>query len=336
MNVLVLLATWGTLAGGACAADLEEAYWRGKQELVFGRYATAVTFFTQAIASNGQNGGAYRCRAFASLLSGQPEAAIRDFSAAIRLEGKQAVLYYGRGSARALQGDAEQAIQDFSEAIRLDPDYLAAYRSRLRLYRDCGESRKHRDDLRRATELSRSDAFRGRPLRYRATEAADLIGGTYVDLWSFPAYACWVSLFREARELKQTPSGFETMLRIRLPTPESYREDAVLRAVQREFDKSLASLDKASRLNPSDWRTYRLRGVICIVKGDLPRAETAFSKAIELKPADSELYFQRGQVRILLGNLEKGEEDITESARLLETEGERVTRESRNGSGGTP
>ena len=96
--------------------------------------------FSTVVASDPDEGAAYRGRAMAHRELQNYPAAIDDWSAALRLEPKSEMGYYYRGETQAAGGDHPAAIADFRRALYLDPHYIEALLARGRSLRGPGRS----------------------------------------------------------------------------------------------------------------------------------------------------------------------------------------------------
>lgn len=300
--------------GSSRAADAKASYGFGKQQLVFGDFAAAIKCFDQAIQADHKHKSAYRCRAFAQILSGNPNAAIDDFTAALQIDSNDPVLYYGRGSGYRLLGKNRQAIADFTEALRLAPEYWGASMARSMVYAESGDRRFFVDPC---EPISADLILKGGPDILR--EYTHLPEGKRFDLETLLVYRSWSILFREYRALRGLWNTLGAALRKNPPDDaKANRESAVLDAVERRLDKSVARLDRAVRLAPDDPKAYELRGAVFAIKRDLKAALADITKAIELNPRDVELYGYRSSIYLEMGDSKKSLADMRKAVTLGE------------------
>ena len=83
-----------------------------------------------------------------------------------------------------------------------------------------------------------------------------------------------------------------------------------------EYEKSLADLNEAIRLDPKLADAYGNRAVIWIYKGDVDRALNDLNEAIKLEPQLSNAYNIRGEVWVRIGDFNRAVEDLNEAIRL--------------------
>jgi len=84
----------------------------------------------------------------------------------------------------------------------------------------------------------------------------------------------------------------------------------------REFDRALADLNEAIRLNLEDDRAYSGRGLAYAGKGDSRQAMRDCDHAIQLRPDDGWDYWMRGRAYEELGNLDEAVASQEESLRV--------------------
>ena len=107
----------------------------------------AISFYTQAIALNGNNPQAFGLRGTAHLSSHQPHEAILDYTRALELGAggsiADAANYVGRGMSHSQLGQLQEAVVDATQAIAIHPSFAAAYLLR-------GNAKNHLHDSRGA------------------------------------------------------------------------------------------------------------------------------------------------------------------------------------------
>jgi tetratricopeptide (TPR) repeat protein len=322
----LLLATIG-LTAIARGETATEAYKRAQEKLAASSrhhslrdYSAAIPLLDRVIQTEPKHKAAYRCRGFAHLLTGNPEAAIRDFDQALRLDPADAVLYYGRASGQRLLGRTNKALTDFREAVRQKPGYRAALSALGVILAERGMWReRHEMEDREAKLLASEDS---------ATElrdAADIANGKNFDLDRFLAYHFWLMIYVESRSYLIAPAGASADEK-QISDAETLRYIAVRHAVERELGGALASLDRAIKVAPSDWRAYRLRAAISVVN-DEPRAALAsLTKAIEFSPNEPWLYIDRGVIYSALDESDNFERDMKQLDRISDETMKRIDR----------
>ena len=134
------------------------AYERGLRAYVGGQWATATSYFDEALNFRPGFGAALRRRAELEMLADHnAAAALTDFEAALALPATPAVtadMRYRLGRCQAILNEPAAAEQSFSRALALDPTLKAAYlaRAEVRLL-DLNRPRPALADLRRGLAL---------------------------------------------------------------------------------------------------------------------------------------------------------------------------------------
>lgn len=135
----------------------------------------AVAVFTDQIAFNPLDAGAYYARAVTRADLKSYDLAIADFTEAIRIAPLQACGFIGRGNCWANTNDSAKAIADYTEAIRLDPNLAIAYANRARMGNVTGDFAKAIADANMAIQIAPSyaNAYSARAVAFAATKRFD-------------------------------------------------------------------------------------------------------------------------------------------------------------------
>lgn len=99
----------------------------------------AVSVFTDQIALNPFDAGAYYARGITRSDLNQYDLAIADFTSAIRLAPSHACAFNGRGNCWANTGETAKAITDYTDAISRDPVAAITLANRARMWNRLGE-----------------------------------------------------------------------------------------------------------------------------------------------------------------------------------------------------
>ena len=78
--------------------------------------------------------------------------------------------------------------------------------------------------------------------------------------------------------------------------PNSYFMRAAAYEAKKDYDKSIADLDEAIRLDASRGDFYMLRGVVFGQKGDLDRAITELDQKVKLDPNSTQRLFEARRI----------------------------------------
>jgi tetratricopeptide (TPR) repeat protein len=137
--------------------------------------SVAVGVFSDQIALNPLDAGAYYARGITRADLNQYDVAIADFTEAIRLVPTHACAFNGRGNCWANTGVTAKAIADYKEAIRLDPNAAITFANRARMWNVTGDFAKAIADANEAIRIAPNyaNAYSGRAQALAATKRFD-------------------------------------------------------------------------------------------------------------------------------------------------------------------
>ena len=260
--------------------------------------------WTRPSGSTRRDATAYTNRGWAWMMKDELDKAIADLDEAIRLDPKDAMAYTNRGAAWLKKDELDKAIADLDEAIRLDPKHAMAYQQPRRRLADeaaarQGHRRLRRGDPARSPECPGAQESRVRPgctARSIDKAIADFDEAIRLD----PRDAD--RLRRPGRSLALPRGVRQGHRRLRRghparPAPgEAYANRGIVWARRKEYDKAIADLNEAIRLDPDDVRPYADRGAAWGSKGQLDKALADLTEAIRLDPENDSAYADRANV----------------------------------------
>lgn len=141
--------------------------------------AVAIGVFSDQIAFNPLDAGAYYARGITRSDLNEYDPAIADFTEAILLAPLHACAFNGRGNCWANTGDSTKAIDDYTEAIRLytdlirfDPNLAIAFANRARMWNVTGEFAKAIADANEAIRIAPNyaSAYSARAVAFAGTK----------------------------------------------------------------------------------------------------------------------------------------------------------------------
>ena len=109
---------------------------------------------------------------------------------------------------------------------------------------------------------------------------------------------------------------FNTQIHDHPKSAHAYLRLAAIWNDKREYDRAIASLDEAIRLDPNDPLAFNNRGWNWWSKGDGNRAIADYTEAIRLDPRSALTYGNRAAVRHARKEFEKALDDLNEAIRL--------------------
>lgn len=180
------------------------------------------------------------------------------FSAAIDKRPAGADAWVGRAWAHTGRKEWKQAIADSTEALKREPNSALAYTARGIAEEGLGELARAMDDFAAAIH---ADPQRATPYYYRARVAyahnlpgadplADLAESERLDPRFAPAFAL----------------------------------EGLVRLERKEYDKAIASCDRAVTIDPAEATAYLYRGYARLAKGDAAGGQADLERANRLDP----------------------------------------------------
>ena len=195
--------------------------------------------------------------------------AIADFDQAINLNPRDRFARTERGVVFRAQGDLGRALTELDEVIRTDPRYAYAWAERGIIHRMMSNYDRAIADFYEALRLNPDDA-----LSYGDRGIAYLLGRTRsIAHW-------WIS----TRPVRREYPRLSRLL----------GRGVVLR--KGEYDRSIADLTEAIKLNPRDAESYADRGVTYRMKRDYDIAVADLSEALKINPRSRYAYSERALV----------------------------------------
>ena len=83
-----------------------------------------------------------------------------------------------------------------------------------------------------------------------------------------------------------------------------------------DYDRAIADVNEAIRLDPKHANAYNGRGTVYRAEGDNDRAISDFNEAIRLDPKDPDAYYNRGLAKRATGDAAGGDADIAKAEQL--------------------
>ena len=229
--------------------------------------------------------------------------ALGDLNEAIRLDPKDALAHGSRGSIYEEKHELDKAIADCSEAVRLDPKNAQAYGARACAY---AEKRRVGQGHRRLQRGHPTGPERRLGLRLPGVRLRESASGTRPLPTSTRSSGSIRRMHRPttaaAGPTGKSASGTRPSLTTAKPsgwiqrTPGPTAAGGWAYEEKREFDKAIADLNEAIRLDPKDATVYGSRGWVYVEKRDFDRAVADYGEAIRLGPKDAAAYRGRGCV----------------------------------------
>ncbi len=227
----------------------------------------AVSYFTERIRTNPNDGSAYAYRAAAWSENKEWVLALKDHDEAIRLKPGVAVFYNNRGNAQRVAKNYDMAIKDFDEAIRLDSKTALFFINRGIVRHVTKEYDKALTDYDEAIRLGPNVAL----VYYHR-------GLTY----------------SENQEIDKAIADYSRSIQLDPKYVAAYVNRGGNYSDKLEYDKAIADFSEAIRLNPKYVMAYYNRGLTYSKKQEFEQAIADYTQAVLLDPKFAIAFNNRG------------------------------------------
>jgi len=205
--------------------------------------------------------------------------AIADYTQAIRLDPDYSRPYANRGNAYACKKDYDRAIADYNKAIDILPTYIYAYNNLGLAYASKGSYDNAISAYTMAIDIGCQEypeASYNRGNAYAAKKDYDKAIADFSDAVRLqPNYTAAKNALENAK--KQPPS-----------TAEGFYNRGFMYAINGDFDKAIADLTQAIKLNANYADAYYNRGNIYLDKKDYDKAIADYEAALRIKPNNAD------------------------------------------------
>jgi tetratricopeptide (TPR) repeat protein len=305
---VALTPTPTPITGATPHPDIE-AYQIGLDALARGEYELAISMMDQVIQFDPNVPDPYYLRGEAYRLFDQPGNAITSFGRSISVDPNYAPGYLGRGRIVLRNEPNGPLPEDFRRAIELDPTLIEAYLEIGSYYAPrrtwaaiddlfqgaidrgvnppifyirLGEAQLNRGEYQEALD----NAIEGSAADSTILEGYLLVGRAYIALEAY-SDAVYPLLTYTAYQ-PDDPYGWATLGVAQLGT--------------RDFDASLASLNRALEINSRYAPAFLARGQLMLERGDYLGGLNDLLSARRFGPASFELYLSMARAQYLLGS----------------------------------
>lgn len=265
------------------------------------RAAEAVAYFTQQIAREPRNSGAYWMRARLCLERKDREGARADIDRAIEIEPRRAGLYVTRGMISIQDGQLAQALADCNKAIELDTAESWAYVVRANVWlakRDYPNAVADLNQIIRidsANPLDWSVRFRyWLHVKDRDYANRDNNEGVPLDPASAVTHLWRGDVWCADQDASRAVAEYSEAIRLEPASAVAYSRRASAWAKKRDRENELADLSMAIKLDPTN-ASYRVaRAESYSARGRHELAMVDYNSALRLKPDSTSIWLSRG------------------------------------------
>lgn len=236
-------------------ASLSEAYWSKFQTTRQDEWADqAIKACNRAHELDSNQPAAYICQGVLDQGRGEYQRAIDDFSVAIELGSRNALAYRSRALAFEVQGSSGEAERDLLRSIELEPSYWRGYSMLGRLYMNLARYGEAIQQYQRAIDITPDNS-----------EPRFSMGAVYVETGQYDKAA---AVLEDATRLH--------------PSLAAYNNLGIVSLNARRFEAAVRSLQKATELDPNDYRGYGNLARAYYWAGRKDLAHTMYLRAIDL------------------------------------------------------
>lgn len=278
----------------------------------------------------------YRIRGDANLLEGKPQDAIQQYRRGLEVSEGSPELYHSIARAYRASADLNQAIEFLNKARQLYPgdpeftvDLVSIYNQLGRQYYVDGEYQKALQAFENALSLPARDrqleaeamAYRGvivghfLPKSDLENGIADLKKSVELDPNKEWSHRCLGALYEEAKKYPEALESLKQGIAVE-PTPNSYREMAVVYRLMKNYEAAQEAIQQALKLNPGYANGYAELALIYQSSRDLDRAVDALRKYLTLEPKSAWGFSTLGSTYADKGDPDKAVENLKKAAEL--------------------
>lgn len=274
---------------------------RGFARSALENYAGAIADYDEAEKHSPTLGWIPSNRGFAWLNSNDPEHALADFNRALELNPNESRIYWGRALAYQRLNDSERAIADLNEAVRLAPRAVEPRLARAELYIQAGQRERAIADYKVAIAIDPANQGAYEALRDSGIKVAEVS----------PTAACSAPDVTPQERVDACTALIESGSAEGRALAIAYGNRGRALSLLKQYDRALADLDDAIRMEPHYPIAFSARAQIRALKNDRNGAIADFTRAIELEPDSVGPYLNRALIFAQLGAFDRVLVDTT-------------------------
>lgn len=263
--------------------DKDVFFFRGRQALAEGRYATALENFNILERLDTSDHLTPFYRGIAKFNLGDIRGAQKDFNRAVALNPIFTSGYHYRGITESRFGEYDKALEDIQKAISLRPGFEGLYFSRGVTYFLSRQFDKAIEDFDKYIRRQPKD-----PSAYinRGTSRM-FLGDTLKAL-----------------------QDYDTAIRLDRFEPESYIRRGRLYAEQEKYDQAIADMDQAIRLDTTNTFAYFNRAIMYYDTRDFNSAMADLNRVLRDEPGNALTLYNRSLINAQIGNFNEALQDM--------------------------
>lgn len=288
----------------------QKLYQQGDERAFRGDNATAIDYYTQALALAPDSILAYCARGEALLQIEQFDRAETDYQMALKLSPKLALANGGLARAYAGNGNYPKALVACNRAIQQERSNIDFYYYRALINKKLADT----DGVLRDCKIILENQPTHLPARWLNASAHFQLGNYKLALFNFNRYLTLESTDFQAyyyrgichERLGNLSSALIDLNRAIELQPKRailFRRRGRIARQLGDFTAAMADFDRAIGIDPYLGGAYANRADIYLSRGDYPQALSECNRAIYLDPVSVEAYYLRGIINTEVGNL---------------------------------
>lgn len=280
--------------------DKDVFYYRGRQNLSEGRYASSIENFNILAQLDTTDYWTFFYRGIAKYNLGDVRGAQKDFNTAVRLNPVFTYGYHYRAITESRSGNYEKAFEDFDKAVSLRPGYEGIYFSRGVTYFLAQQFDKAVADFNKYIRKQPKDpsAYLNRGASYLflgdTTKALnDYNKAIEIDRFEPEGYVRRGRLYASQNDFAKAISDMDKAIEIDSTNTLAYFNRAIMYYEQKDFNSAMADLNRVLRDEPGNALTLYNRSLISAQVGNYEDALADMDRVININPRNVLAYYNR-------------------------------------------
>jgi tetratricopeptide (TPR) repeat protein len=319
--VLLLFLTSSTYS----FAQYDKYYYfnRGRDHLINGRYAYAITDFSILIQADSALYDGYFFRGIAKYNLNDYIGALQDFNKAININPVYTQAYHYRAITLSQLNRFDEAMKDYEYAMSLRPDNIGIHFSRGITYLMSQQFEKSIEDFNvfLRHEPNSSDAFVNRGTAYLMSKDTlkaldDYNKAIYFNTFDPNGYIRRARIYAARNDNLKAMKDLDQAIRLDSTSSFVYFSRALVKYSQDDLNGALNDLTKVIALDPYNALSYYNRALIRSQIGDYNNALDDYGHVMDINPDNVLVYFNRAAVEIELNDYHAAITDYTKAIEL--------------------
>jgi len=281
--LLTILFIASIVLNASAQYDKDVFFYRGRQALVDGKYASAIENFNILARLDTTDYWNYFFRGIAKYNLGDLRGAQQDFDRSVRINPVFTNGYHYRAITKSRQGQYDDALEDLQKAIDLRPGQIGIYYSRGVTYFLAQRFDEAVEDFNRYIKKEPKDnsAYLNR-------------GATYLFL----------------KDTTKALADYNKAIKLDRFDPEGYIRRARIYAAQSDYDSALQDLNQAIALDSNNTLAYFNRALLYYETKDYNASMADLNRVLEDEPGNALTLYNRSLIYAQVGDFEDALDDM--------------------------